>query len=256
MSDFSGDFESIASEEDISIASDRSGTYDPTANDSDNAEHDNDNMGWRESSPPWQDTGGGSSSRSGSRTVPGLPLKSALSQRSQQQAPSSSSAGQDKSDDYGEYADFADDFETESVSSRGSRKQQQKQQQPQQGKSPRETRVSYRPASSPPAGQRRGGVQEIEEDTGAMEVAASSAGRLLPSLDSQALHAEVGCVHNIHMHLDAMHIHTHIHIHLDIIYIYNYEDATRRDGQKCLCICIHLCIHIHLGIRGSCHHCL
>ena len=97
MAEESTEFESIASEEDVSIVSDRSERYDPNAT---------------EDSTP----------------VAKKPLKSAL--KTQQQP----TPQVDQSDDYG-YDEFPDDFENESVSSKGSSRrgalqQQHQQQQP------------------------------------------------------------------------------------------------------------------------------
>lgn len=167
------DYESIVSEEDISIATDRSETYDPNANDYDFQDRREETATWHKNSDDY------ATSKLTSTHSPGisrnLPLKSALVKP----ASINTSPSADQNDDYGDYDEFADDFETESISSKRSSSEKQIR------SSPRDTaRTGLRPTSSPSSVA--SSVRRVVMDAGRSNNARSG---LLPS--TEGLQAEV-----------------------------------------------------------------
>ena len=167
------DFESVASEEDISIATDRSEAYDPLAYDYEVEDPNAERPALRRASA---DAAPGKSK--------GMqPLKSALVK-----TPAATiNTSADQSDDYGDYSEFGDDFETESVNSKVSSGRQPKK------LSPRESLRASSTASAaaqphPPASQSPV-VSGRRYVVGPSSPAAAASGTMLPSIEG--LQAEV-----------------------------------------------------------------
>jgi len=165
------DFESVASEEDISIATDRSEAYDPLANDYDMEDPNAERPAWRRV-PAEAATG---------KSKGVQPLKSALVK-----TPAAINTSADQSDDYGEYSEFGDDFESESINSKVSSGRQPKKLSPRE--SLRASSASSAAQPHPPASQSPV-VSGRRYVVGPSSPPATAGGAMLPSIEG--LQAEV-----------------------------------------------------------------